>query len=155
MTFDANAGVFSAGTFTVTYRPGSVSICDDNGNSCKPVTGQIAVLVTTGAIGNAPVFDIEVVGGGHLTFAAPGARLSTSFWASDWKSILASGGHVGLVYAPTLGAAYEPRAPKSHFNPQTGELWRWVRHFSGYVGSAGPCDPNADPTCAPSADAGQ
>ena len=36
---------------------------------------------------------------------------------------------------------------KTYQDPSRGIIWRKIRHFSGYVGSSGDCDPTVDPTC--------
>src|SRR5579859_2587126 len=119
------------GLFTLTYRQGSVSLCNDVGADCAPISGPVAATVTYGIGASGPSINIDVDAGGHLYFATPGAKLSTSFYAKSWQSILASGQHIGILYAPTFGFPSELNAPKSHFNRGTGELWRWVSHFSG------------------------
>jgi len=137
--------------FTLTYRQGSVSLCDEGGTGCAPLTQSVTVSVTYGIVNGGPSIDIGTVNGKHLYFATPGAKLSTSYFAQSWQNILASGQHIGILYAPTFGATSELNAPKSHFNKGTGELWRWVSHFSGYAVSAN-CDPNDPTSCADSPD---
>jgi len=156
-TFSPSGGTLSfGGLFTLTYREGSVSLCDKGGTQCAPLTEPVTVTVTYGIVNGGPAIDFGTVGKKHLYFAAPGAKLATSYYASDWRTILASGQHLGFLFAPAFGSApSELHAPASHFDRTTGELWRWVRHFTGYnVAGGDGCDPNVDPTCASSPDAG-
>lgn len=147
VTFSQAGGTFKFGYFTLTYRQNSLLLCDESGTICSPATGDQQVTVKYDP--NGAWIDFSVTSSGkHLGFVTPGAKLSTTAFAGQWKSLV--GTHFGLLYAPTPGQPSELNAPKSHFDAGTGSLWRWVTHFSGYAVSGGDnCDPNVDPTCAP------
>ena len=56
-----------------------------------------------------------------------------------------------ILYCNDLGVCVDEgksdKALITHHDTTRGIIWRKIRHFSGYVGSSGDCDPNVDPTC--------
>lgn len=166
----AAGGTYSIGNGLFTIKIPSNAVCDPavssygDGTWDSPCTtlasGQsLAVTVTYGLTSaNVPVLDVS-----------PGIRfnpnsvvvLGTNAYASSivanasyYKSNPQALHYFGMYYTPDLGTTAYTDAGNdnsliTHVNLSTGNVWRRVKHFSGYNILTGlPCDPSPDdPNC--------
>lgn len=160
-TVTPNGGTFSvAGLYQVSFPANAV--CNPSttnyatGAGCTPLTSNITVQATVQLTGNGLAVDFQpelrFVDGSPVTIStsifAPLIVLNRSFFAQHPSAL----NPLAMLYTPSLGAAAIPdylTDPDAitHINLTNGQIWRHVKHFSGYSITGGSsCDPS-DPTC--------
>jgi hypothetical protein len=153
-------GTFDLGLFNATFPSGSICKSTDATVACVPVaddssfTVHVTVRLTLSGV------NIDFTP--HMRFAADKpAKLSTDIFGSvirnnrDFFAAHPSALRpLAMYYTPTLGATpvadyiTDPTVV-THIDLNTGLVWRYIRHTSGYLMGAGtPCDPGPnEPDC--------
>jgi hypothetical protein len=168
-TVTDDGGKFSIGDGLYTIVFPSNSVCDPDKSSYGPGTwdlpcktlqdGQsITITATYGFTKNGLSVDFSPA----LRFnPSKEVRISTGIYApvlitfSNYFAANPSALHfLGIYYAPSLSSAGTTDAALdnslvTHVNLTTGQVWRRIKHFSGYNVFTGlPCDPSPDdPDC--------
>ena len=170
-TLTASGGKYTVGDgdglFTLTFPANSV--CDPAVSSYGPgtwdspcttlsSTQSITVSATYGFTTNGFAVDFQPAlrfnPNTSVKISSPiyaGVLIPNAAYFAANPSILR---YVGIYYAPTLGGVGETdfafdASVMTHVNLGTGQVWRRIKHFSGYnIGSGLPCTPSPDdPDC--------
>jgi hypothetical protein len=168
-TLTSDGGKYSIGDGIYTIVFPANSVCDPDRSTYGPGTWDqpcktldddqsITVTATYGFTSHGLSIDFQPA----LRFSPKQeVRISTGVYAgilttfSDYFAANPSALHfLGIYYAPDLSSAGKTDAAfdyslVTHVNLTTGQVWRRIKHFSGYNITTGlPCDPSPDdPDC--------